>query len=207
MSTEPIDWRQSHLIRKTHRFVLAWTIVSKWLIVQHVEAHVVIAEKVCVCTISSYKAFAVYQSCVHVCWARFSGLHSTMTNTARYLPSRIFATMPRPDPSDRGYALEELGKLYAEQRYLVYSEMKIGATKLYNRLADPVEKDPHILALRELHRRMDQLVLDAYGWDDLAAPCLTMVPPCGEVGAAPPVFAELTRRLRALNLQRAKESA
>lgn len=202
---EPVDWRKSHIDPKTHYFVLAWTIVSKWLIVQHVEAHIVLSEKVCVCTISSYKAFAVYQSCVHVCWARFSGLHSTMTSTARYLPSRIFATMPRPRPSDGGYALEEMGKLYAEQRYLVVSEMKIEAVKLYNRLADPAEKDPRILALRETHRCMDQMVLDSYGWSDLVAPCLTTVPPCREVGDAPPVFKELTRRLRRLNLDRARE--
>ncbi len=38
-----------------------------------------------------------------------------------------------------------------------------------NRFHDPHERAPAILHLRELHAAMDRAVLEAYGWDDLAA--------------------------------------
>jgi len=44
-----------------------------------------------------------------------------------------------------------------------------GLTKTYNRFHDPHEQSSEILHLRELHAAMDRAVLEAYGWDDLAA--------------------------------------
>jgi hypothetical protein len=45
-----------------------------------------------------------------------------------------------------------------------------GLTKTYNDLHDrQLRNDPEIQRLRELHHAMDQAVLRAYGWDDLAA--------------------------------------
>ena len=38
-----------------------------------------------------------------------------------------------------------------------------------NRFHDPHEQSSEILHLRELHAAMDRAVLEAYGWDDLAA--------------------------------------
>ena len=43
-----------------------------------------------------------------------------------------------------------------------------GMTKTYNRFNDIYETDPHIVELRELHAAMDRVVLDAYGWADIA---------------------------------------
>ena len=43
-----------------------------------------------------------------------------------------------------------------------------GLTKTYNRFHNPAERAPDIVRLRELHDAMDQAVLRAYGWDDLA---------------------------------------
>jgi hypothetical protein len=43
-----------------------------------------------------------------------------------------------------------------------------GLTRTYNRFHDPDEHDPDMLELRELHAAMDQAVLTAYGWQDLA---------------------------------------
>ena len=45
-----------------------------------------------------------------------------------------------------------------------------GLTKTYNDFHDRrLRNDPEIQRLRELHHAMDQAVLRAYGWDDLAA--------------------------------------
>jgi hypothetical protein len=44
-----------------------------------------------------------------------------------------------------------------------------GMTKTYNRFHDSDERSEEIVRLRELHAEMDEAVLHAYGWDDLAA--------------------------------------
>ena len=43
-----------------------------------------------------------------------------------------------------------------------------GMTKTYNRFHKAEERGTAIQQLRELHHAMDQAVLRAYGWDDLA---------------------------------------
>lgn len=43
-----------------------------------------------------------------------------------------------------------------------------GMTKTYNRFHKPDERSPAIQRLRELHDAMDQAVLRAFGWHDLA---------------------------------------
>ncbi len=40
-----------------------------------------------------------------------------------------------------------------------------GLTTTYNHVHDPAERDPEVLALRELHAEIDHAVMDAYGWD------------------------------------------
>jgi hypothetical protein len=44
-----------------------------------------------------------------------------------------------------------------------------GLTKTYNRFHDPTETAEDIQLLRELHAAMDRVVLEAYGWNGLAA--------------------------------------
>lgn len=203
--TEPTDW------------FLVCANTSKWLIVLAgrcawpeggPQASVVYADKVVVWCLNRWKSLALLQSCVHVAWARFSGNHSTMQTTPRYNISTIWRTFPMPRPPEAQLeALEEIGHAYHHERAAIQRDYELGATKLYNRLADANEKDPRILGFRALHARMDRLVLDCYGWADIPAPCLTMVPSCREVGATPPEILEIERRLRALNLRRAKEEA
>ena len=43
-----------------------------------------------------------------------------------------------------------------------------GLTEVYNSFNNPHETSPKIKKLRDLHDEMDQAVLRAYGWDDLA---------------------------------------
>jgi hypothetical protein len=44
-----------------------------------------------------------------------------------------------------------------------------GLTKTYNRFHDRAQFFDEIQGLRELHAAMDRVVLEAYGWHDLAA--------------------------------------
>ncbi|MEQ1670519.1 MAG: hypothetical protein ABL893_06650, partial [Hyphomicrobium sp.] len=50
---------------------------------------------------------------------------------------------------------------------------EIGLTRCYNRLKDSTDTDPEVVALRLLHIDLDQAVLDAYGWSDIAVPPYT----------------------------------
>jgi len=50
------------------------------------------------------------------------------------------------------------------------SETNQGLTKTYNGLKDPSCVDGRVLRLRALHEVVDRVVLEAYGWGDLAVP-------------------------------------
>ena len=44
----------------------------------------------------------------------------------------------------------------------------LGLTKLYNLINDPdVTHDPDVETMRDIHVRLDQTVMDAYGWSDV----------------------------------------
>ena len=109
--------------------------------------------------------FAIMQSRVHEIWARF--FSSSMKDDMRYTPTDCFETFPRP--SKLHNAMAEAGHRYYLARSDVMAESGEGLTKTYNRFHDPHEQSSEILHLRELHAAMDRAVLEAYGWDDLAA--------------------------------------
>ena len=64
--------------------------------------------------------------------------------------------------------MEKAGKACHESRSLIMLKANEGLTTTYNRFHDPNEPESSIESLRELHRKMDQAVLRAYGWNDLA---------------------------------------
>jgi hypothetical protein len=83
-----------------------------------------------------------------------------------YAVGSCFNTFPLPR-LDRD--LEFTASSYYQFRAEVMQTNNEGLTKTYNRFHDPNEKSSEILHLRELHDAMDRAVLEAYGWDDLAA--------------------------------------
>ena len=95
-----------------------------------------------------------------------------MRNDLRYSASDCFDTFPFPhsDPRTISPALETIGeRLYTTRAAYMVSE-NVGLTITYNRLKDPSNQEPRILALRRLHEEMDRAVLDAYGWTDIDVP-------------------------------------
>lgn len=108
--------------------------------------------------------FALLQSRIHEVWVRRES--SSMKDDLRYAPSDCFESFPFP--SLRDASVEVRGQQYYDFRAKLMIRNNEGLTKTYNRFHDPDERSADILKLRELHAAMDQAVLDAYGWHDLA---------------------------------------
>lgn len=116
---------------------------------------------------SSDSAFCILQSRVHELWARF--LSSSMKDDLRYTATDAYETFPLPPGNDGAAALEAAGDAYHSYRAAMMVATDKGMTKTYNRFHDPHDKAADIVELRRLHAMMDDAVLRAYGWDDLAA--------------------------------------
>lgn len=115
----------------------------------------------------SWAAFTVLQARIHEVWARtFS---STLKDDLAYAPSDCFETFPFPRVFEANAVLEEVGREYYEFRAALMIRNNEGLTETYNHFHNPDVRQPDILRLRELHAAMDRSVLEAYGWNDIAA--------------------------------------
>ncbi|WP_417730831.1 Eco57I restriction-modification methylase domain-containing protein [Rosistilla oblonga] len=129
-------------------------------------ADIVFNEKTLVFPFREYAAFANVQCRVHETWARFFG--STLKDDFQYTPGDCFETYPLPDSFQSDRDCENAGRDYYEHRAKLLVKYQEGLTQTYNRFHSPTERDDGIAKLRELHEEMDQAVLRAYDWDDLA---------------------------------------
>jgi hypothetical protein len=110
--------------------------------------------------------FAVLHSRVHEVWVR--EFAATLKDDVRYTPSDCFETFPMPPGSEGSLALEAAGHAYHDHRAALMVARNQGLTKSYNRFHDALDTAGDIVELRRLHAAMDDAVLRAYGWDDLA---------------------------------------
>jgi Eco57I restriction-modification methylase/restriction-modification enzyme MmeI-like protein len=124
-------------------------------------------EKIVVFPFQHWAPFVVIQSRIHEVWAVF--FSSTLKDDLQYTPSDCFETFPFPHEFESNATLEQIGREYYEFRAAIMVRNNEGLTKTYNRFHNPDERQPDILRLRELHAAMDRAVLEAYGWNDLAA--------------------------------------
>jgi hypothetical protein len=147
----------------------------------------VFSEAMVVFTLQSRTWLSLLQSSCHELWARFLG--SSMKDDLRYTPSDCFETFPFPtalldaaatDPTHESTRqnLEAIGERYHQFRAQLMVVNNEGLTSTYNRFHDPAETSSGLLELRRLHGEMDQAVLDAYGWSDVAPPG-PLNSPCG----------------------------
>jgi hypothetical protein len=146
-----------------------------------VEASTLVSHAVVAFPFETYKAFSILQSRTHEVWSRLLG--SSMKDDLRYTPSDCFDTFPFPcNPSDLDKSsvpassllleeIEEAGNRYYSWRARLMVEAVEGMTLTYNRFHDPAENSSDLLELRRLHGEMDQAVLAAYGWSDVATAC------------------------------------
>lgn len=112
---------------------------------------------------------ALLQSRVHEVWARL--LSSSLEDRLRYTPTDCFQTFPMPTDFRDDAALEAIATRYLDHRAELMKARQEGLTKTYNRFHNPLDAAEDIETLRRLHADMDDAVLRAYGWDDLADLC------------------------------------
>ncbi len=112
------------------------------------------------------RSFSFLQSRVHEVWAWFFG--STLKDDLVYTIKSCFLTLPFPHGWESEPTLEAMGRDYCHVRAKLMQDRQEGLTKTYNRFHDRAERSADIVRLRELHAAMDDAVLRAYGWDDLA---------------------------------------
>ncbi len=154
--------------------------------------------------LDSDTVFAVLQSRLHEAWARLLG--SSLEERLRYSASDTFDTFPfpEPDPSAVIPALEDIGERLYEARARWMVEHEEGLTQTYNRLKEPRDTTPEIVALRQLHEELDRSVLAAYRWGDIELPPYT-APASEEEGVALEAFQDdVIDRLFVLNTERAE---
>jgi hypothetical protein len=91
-----------------------------------------------------------------------------MKDDLRYTPSHCFRTFPFPASYESDTALEAAGIAYHTFRAELMIARNEGLTKTYNRFHSRGVNAADIAQLRALHHNMDVVVLNTYGWVDLA---------------------------------------
>ena len=132
---------------------------------------------VCIASADSFH-MGVLSSRAHGPWALRAGGWLGVGNDPRYSKSRVFDPFPFPDPpealrSDIRLVAEELDAFRKARQaehpgltltgmYNVLDKLKTGAALDANE--ERIGDEGLILILKELHERLDRLVLQAYGW-------------------------------------------
>ena len=143
--------------------------ISRHIAFAFISSKIIVAAPHNVFALESNSSFCVLQSRIHEIWARFLG--SSMKDDVRYTPTDCFETFPFPENWETSPTLEEIGKTYYEYRAALMVRNNQGLTDTYNRFHNPDERHPDIIKLRQLHQECDQIVLNAYGWTDIATDC------------------------------------
>jgi len=179
---------------KDKEYVLARARISKTQAWEFVNTKQVLADALVVTKLRSLKDFSLLQSTIHSEWAwKYC---TTMKTDMNYGSSTVFETYPFVD--NKSIELEKIGNIYHEFRTQLMLNIQLGLTKTYNlfhsngiqsnqldlkdkqvvALQKHLEKTLNtisfeeavqgIIKLRELHKQMDEAVLVAYGWQDIA---------------------------------------
>lgn len=130
----------------------------------HVYSH-----KLIVFAIEHWSGFAVLQVRAHELWSSRFGATRGAADDLTYNPTDVFRTFPFPENFETDPTLEVAGEAYHAFRAQLMIDRNEGLTKTYNRFHARTERTSDIARLRALHAEMDEAVLRAYGWDDLAA--------------------------------------
>ena len=145
--------------------VIVVTRVSKTVMPMRISTGSVMSEQIVVFATNSYAQQAVLSSSFHQYWAITYG--STLGIGARYTPSDVFETFPRPEPTPE---LEAIGRTLDAERREIMLRRDLGLTRLYNLVNDPgleASADSDVDRMRAIHVELDAAVAAAYGWEDL----------------------------------------
>ena len=138
---------------------------------------------------------ALLSSGVHQAWAIAPG--SSLKGDLRYTPSDVYETLPQPQATVR---MKSAGEALEELRHAIMVEREMGLTRLYSLFHDASVHDSDVVALRDVHREIDEGVLEAYGWQDINLSHSFYSTRQGErFTAASPVRSEILDRVLELN--------
>jgi hypothetical protein len=161
-------WARPRLFAKMQHLsnLLVISRVSKHHAFVRVPSSVIPSTRLSVITREDFESFAILQSRTHEVWSRYFG--ASRGETFNYSPTDCFETFPFPEAFEPDLVLRDTGHAYDNHRATVMVGRCEGLTQTYNRFHDRRETAADIVRLRQLHAEMDQEVLRAYGWDDLA---------------------------------------
>ena len=143
--------------------VIALARVSKATMPQFCATGQVFSDQTVVFASDSSAALAVLSSSAHQLW--LATYASTLETRIRYTPRDVFETFPRPTT---GSEMVELGEQLDVDRRAIMLNRELGLTSLYNLVNSPdIIGDRDIDLLRSLHLRIDEVVMEAYGWTDV----------------------------------------
>lgn len=145
--------------------VLVVAQTSNTLMPMRVPANQVLSHMLVVFAERSFIFQAVLSSSIHQSWVVRYG--ASMRGDSRYIPSDVFETFPRPEPTAE---LEAIGRTLDIERREIMLRREFGLTKLYNLVNDPgleAGTDPDVDRMRAIHVELDAAVAAAYGWEDL----------------------------------------
>lgn len=114
---------------------------------------------------ADYGLLAAMSSSIHRVWVLRWG--SMMKLDIRYPPSDVFDTFPFPDLS----LLQDFGRHLSDTRSEIMVRRRMGLTSVYNLVDDPdvdAGADRDVRFLRESQVELDRLMMEAYGWSDVA---------------------------------------
>jgi hypothetical protein len=148
-------------IREKSR-VIALAEVSSTLIPVFVPANIVYSHKTVVFATDDAAQLAVLSSAFHYWWSITKA--GTMRTDPSYLPSEVFETFARPEPTR---TLRNLGEHLQRFRSQVMLARNAGLTKTYNLVHDRLCSYADIDELRNIHRAIDRAAAHSYGWADL----------------------------------------
>ena len=211
-------------IGRLPRFI-ATVLTSKHRMFSFLPGHVLPDQTLVVVGSADATLLGVLSSAAHVRWVLNAG--GTLEDRPRYMKGACFEAVPFPNLADQPALAAQIAataeELDAHRKRQQAAHATLTMTDMHNvldalRLGRPLtakEKITHanglVSVLAELHDRLDALVLQAYGWADLA-PALVGQPrgtlPWPEKPAAQAAAEEeLLVRLVALNAERAAEEA
>ena len=161
--------------RRRPRLYRAISKLEKVIVTSQISAHhcfamlpncYVFANRLTIFSSSDYDFFACLQSSAHYIWSRAFGY--TLEDRYGYSPEDCFQTFPFPENLKTKPTLQAAGEAYHAFRAQLMIDRHEGLTKTYNHFHARGENPPDITRLRVLHAEMDDAVLRAYGWNDLA---------------------------------------
>jgi len=181
---------------------LARSEVSQMHMISLVPREWIYSHMVVVFAFDDYYHFALLQSNIHEAWVRRNA--STMRTDVRYTPTDCFETFAFPqNVSAVSHAqAEEIGEAYYEHRQHIMLARQLGLTRTYNLVHNRECRDADLMKLRDFHSQLDNVILNCYGWSDLALGHDFHPNDRGQVRftISPSARRELLRRLLELNL-------